>query len=205
MNPNFRNHERESRMVELHRAGFTLAQIGTMYGITRERVRQILQRIGVGRLDGGSHRQSQRHRAEKEARRIAACNARSIEAYGCDRETLLRLNAGLALHAKGSMALAYKYHRHNATLRGIGWEFTFPEWCRVWVESGKWEQRGRTRDQYVMARKNDFGPYAAWNVYITTLSQNFKDYQAELKRRGVVCKDGYKRLPERALELGIAA
>lgn len=37
-------HERNLRMVQLRASGWTLASIGAEYGLTRERVRQILKR-----------------------------------------------------------------------------------------------------------------------------------------------------------------
>ena len=40
------------------------------------------------------------------------------------------------------------------------------------MKSGRWEQRGRARDKYVMCRRNDTGPYSVSNVYIATLSHN---------------------------------
>jgi Sigma-70, region 4/Histidine kinase-, DNA gyrase B-, and HSP90-like ATPase len=40
--------ERNQEILELHRAGFTLQEIGDHYGITRERVRQIVQRAEGG-------------------------------------------------------------------------------------------------------------------------------------------------------------
>lgn len=39
--------EREERMVALRWQGYTLQAIGDLYGITRERVRQLLRRAGV--------------------------------------------------------------------------------------------------------------------------------------------------------------
>lgn len=41
------NKERDKEMAELYKAGKNLREIGDMYGITRERVRQILVRLGV--------------------------------------------------------------------------------------------------------------------------------------------------------------
>jgi hypothetical protein len=67
---------------------------------------------------------------------------------------------------------AYDQQRRAAGKRGIGWEFTYPEWRRIWAESGFEHLRGRGRGKYVMARFNDAGPYRANNVVICTCEQN---------------------------------
>lgn len=41
------NEERDREMVDAYLAGSTLAQLGERYGITRERVRQIVERSGI--------------------------------------------------------------------------------------------------------------------------------------------------------------
>jgi hypothetical protein len=52
---------------------------------------------------------------------------------------------------------AYYVHRFGAKGRGIGWNFTFESWLKYWQDSGRWEQRGRHRGEYVMFRINDEG------------------------------------------------
>jgi hypothetical protein len=65
-------------------------------------------------------------------------------------------------------------HRSNAKKRGIIFLFTFEEWITMWKTSGKWDQRGWGANKYCMARHNDIGPYAPWNVSIITNSDNSK-------------------------------
>jgi hypothetical protein len=72
----------------------------------------------------------------------------------------------------------YGSQERNAAIRGIEWTFTFESWSAVWAASGKWHLRGRGRDQCVMARNRDAGPYEPGNVYITTNAENMKDYYA---------------------------
>lgn len=196
---------RVARMCRLYSEGHTLQQIGTVYGITRERVRQIVTTAGMKKEEGGVAKRGADKAARIEAARMARLNRVTLADLGCDFPTLLALNDGKRKHAKGSVAQTFLRQRINAKHRGIEWRLTFPEWHAIWAASGRYEDRGRHADGYVMARIQDFGPYAAWNVYITTARQNVTDYQAELKRRGVVCTDGYKRLPERAAFMGNAA
>ena len=75
----------------------------------------------------------------------------------------------------------YIEHRFNAKARGIEFCLTFEEWKRLWVESGKLDQRGARRGQYVMARHGDQGPYAIGNVRICIVGDNHREY---ITRRG---------------------
>lgn len=70
------------------------------------------------------------------------------------------------------MKKAYTRQKSNAKQRNIPWKFTFDEWRCKWEESGKWEQRGRQKHQYVMCRYNDEGPYSYFNTKIDTAKNN---------------------------------
>jgi hypothetical protein len=77
----------------------------------------------------------------------------------------------------------YKMHKKNAEKKGILWEFTFETWWKMWEESGKWEQRGRTgQGRYQMCRYGDVGPYSPENVRIDTQQENMKE-QNGLRRK----------------------
>ena len=60
----------------------------------------------------------------------------------------------------------------NARRRGIPWEFTFDTWWEVWQNSGKWNERGRGKDTYCMARRRDQGSYRPDNVVIIPFGRN---------------------------------
>lgn len=77
---------------------------------------------------------------------------------------------------------AYLFHQRAARQRGIPFLLTFEEWLAIWQASGKWEERGRRKGQYVMARTGDVGPYAADNVRICTVGENVSE--AMNTRRG---------------------
>ena len=71
-----------------------------------------------------------------------------------------------------------KYLRQKTcaiTQRGIEFTLTFQEWWDIWQQSGKWEERGRKKGQYVMSRYGDTGPYAVGNVFIQTHTDNSKE------------------------------
>ena len=69
----------------------------------------------------------------------------------------------------------YNCHKGAAKRRGIGFTLTFEEWCNIWGQSGKWEQRGRKKGQYVMSRVGDAGDYTIDNVFIQSAEDNVAD------------------------------
>ncbi|HEY5851965.1 MAG TPA: sigma factor-like helix-turn-helix DNA-binding protein [Lysobacter sp.] len=193
-----RNPEREAVICRLYQDGKTLQEVGDVFGLTRERVRQILRRAGVPPKAGGRAKRAQRRNAEATTRRRIERDARAQEVYGCYYDEALALNEGRTLSNAGTPARSYVEQRRNAAVRDIEWSITFPEWMFIWRDSGHLDERGKGIGFYCMARFHDIGPYEMGNVYITTCAGNVQDYQAELKRRGVECADGFKRLPERA-------
>lgn len=70
----------------------------------------------------------------------------------------------------------YQVQRQHARRRGISWQLSFDQWWKIWVESGKYEQRGRGWREYCMARFGDSGPYAMGNVKICTVAENNAEY-----------------------------
>lgn len=184
-------------MVRLYRSGLTLQQIGDAFQLTRERVRQLIKRYGITGKDGGVHTLACRNAEARRAAQHARRDARALMYYGCTYDELIRLNSGIAPRVVSSAAGKFRQQKNNALTRKVAWAITFPQWMAIWAESGHWNERARRRDGYVMGRKGDTGPYAMGNVYITTMAGNVSDYQASLKRRGVECADGYRRLPEK--------
>ena len=71
---------------------------------------------------------------------------------------------------------AFQRQRQNARKRGILWDLTIGDWWDIWVRSGKWGERGRGAEKYVMGRNGDIGPYAVGNVKIITQAENVEEY-----------------------------
>lgn len=157
---------RASRMIEMHRAGLTLQQIGDRYGVTRERARQIIKRHGNGAM-GGRRKVTIANKIRCEAERERL----HIERFGCTRAERK------AIKAVPNAWRAYQEQRHSAFNRGIEWALTLEQWWDIWEQSGHWPERGRGRDRYCMARVADTGGYVLGNVYITTMRENGQEYQ----------------------------
>lgn len=62
--------------------------------------------------------------------------------------------------------------RVQARRRHIEWALTFDAWLAWWISTGHLHQRGRRRDDYVMSRFNDEGPYALSNIECKTRNEN---------------------------------
>lgn len=56
--------------------------------------------------------------------------------------------------------------RSNAKRRGIPWDLTYEQWASVWIASGQYTNRGRSRGQYQMDRIDNSRGYSADNVQV---------------------------------------
>lgn len=65
----------------------------------------------------------------------------------------------------------YRHVRDRAHRLGIEFLMEFSEWWNVWALH--WNARGA--QDLVMRRWNENGPYADWNVYITTRGESVRD------------------------------
>lgn len=167
--------ERSDAMAAMYKAGKTLAEIGEVYSLTRERVRQILAKRGdTFASDGGQSKRA----SFKRSRRISVKEAECLQKHGCSLSELAflrRLSRSMIKDGYGKYqtpTYAFRTQRNNAIGRGIQWDLKLWEWWQIWQSSGKWGQRGKGRDLYVMRRFKDDGPYCAENVYIATLAHN---------------------------------
>ena len=159
LHPNRAPAERTEAMAALYRSGKKLHEIGDIYGVSRERVRQLLAKAGITRKDGGQSVLS----APKAAERQALSDEYWIKVSGMVRKDLLEIPA--------SVRRAYTTHRRNAANRGIPWEMNLAQWAGIWKSSGKWKRRGRGADCYVMSRIRVNEPFSPDNVCICTLRE----------------------------------
>lgn len=163
--------EHAQAMADMYRNGFTLQEIADLYGgITRERVRQIIRKLGITGKDGGVHVNSVRRKAEKRAQSKLKQDHRRLRYFGCTQDEFERYNGsptiGDQTHAK-----YFRSQSKSAQANGYEWKLTFPQWCEVWGKSGKWGRRGLGFDLYCMARKDRHKPFEVGNVEIITLGE----------------------------------
>lgn len=181
-------------MVASYKSGLTLKQIGAKHGLSGEGVRLILKAQGVDRLHGGAairnlerlHVRIRNRNAEETQREV-----HSRKYWDMSRqEFLAHVEQYGGVRVLGSPMCAYKVQKVTAKKRGIGWDFTFKQWWQVWLDSGKWELRGRHSGDYVMARYGDGeAPYGPDTVYICTSAENLRDGFEYRHQRGRKKKD----------------
>lgn len=172
---------RAEKMTAMYRQGLTLEVIGQKFGVTRERVRQILKSHGVEASEGGKSKAARMKATARQQRRVAA----SLAKFGLGPEEMQRWR-------KNGVLRAYVMQVKNADARAIGWRLTFAQWLAIWLESGKLEQRGRGKGRYVMSRVNDSGAYEIGNVHIQhSVDNSFEAVRKWAGRtkanRGVYC------------------
>jgi len=167
--------DRVEAMAAMYRGGKTLEEIGAVYKVTRERVRQIISKYaGVDAAQGG-----QSIKASKKANaRAARKDAESYEKYGCSYQQYRELvDMGKEIMETGAgrertPTGAWARQKHTAGTRGVEWKLKLWDWWQIWQESGKWEQRGRGKGMYVMCRFGDKGAYEVGSVYIAKFEHN---------------------------------
>lgn len=172
---------RADKMASMFRQGVTLAKIGAQFGMTRERVRQILAKHGVHSDEGGASMVATARKASaKQAR-----ETRYLMQYGLPVEVVKQLQHDRVTHA-------FNQQRQSAKNRGVVWNLTFAQWFAVWQSSGKLHLRGRGKGHYVMSRVSDAGCYELGNVHIQLATENSKEAVSKWKgktkaNRGVFC------------------
>jgi hypothetical protein len=175
---NHADRDRAKRMAELYQCGQTLQQIGDEYGMTRERVRQILRKETTVTTDDGGRAVRTRRNKQAKQERITHLGIPYAE-----WKRLIELGRQMKAEGAGAMQVptrAFGMQRVNAKRRGIEWRLTFVQWWDIWQRSGHWEERGRGHG-FAMCRYGDKGPYAVNNVYIGTNAENVKHYHARLR------------------------
>lgn len=178
---------RAIRMMEMYRAGLTLEKIGQSYGLTRERVRQVIRKYGCTRDSGGIA-----HRAKVgRAAALAVRDQRYIAKHGTTFAEYKAIR-------KAGGVIRYLYQRRSANSRAIPWRLTLRQWWDLWQESGHWADRGRGAGQYCMARIADKGAYEFGNVYITTGRENAQEWVRTRRKASPYGPGVYCMYPGRA-------
>lgn len=163
-------------MCERYRSGETLDAIGSSYGITRERVRQLISGNGVSSFLGGRRARAAENSRKVWDQKMDARNKRALKWFGVSWSEFVALNDGHTGFWKGGQkSREFLQQRRNAIRRGIAWELTFKDWWNIWENSGKYALRGRYSHSYVMSRIKDTGAYSASNVQIKTARDNIAE------------------------------
>lgn len=167
--------DREIDIKYRYEHGQTLNEIGLIYQVTRERIRQILKEyFNIVGENGGA---AIKHFVKESARNKLAIEKKKkkiARILGCTEEFFEEVNKGDAIWKPGSPSRFFVDQKRNAKKRKVEWHLTFKEWWDIWQESGKYNQRGRGKG-YCMTRIGDTGGYQVGNVEIKTIGENFSE------------------------------
>jgi hypothetical protein len=186
-------------IVEKYKSGLTLQNIGDEYGVSRERIRQILSLYNLTRTDGGQSTKTFLSCTDRALKRINKADIKEqkcFEKYGCNLE-FFQLMRGTGDY-KLSPLMKYRNQKHNADTRGVEWNLTLPEWWDIWQKSGHWDERGLGSGKYVMGRLCDMGSYSVDNVAIITHNENSRESREMDFVRGRWQKNNIRILAEKA-------
>lgn len=155
---------RANKIAAMYKQGLTLAKIGTQFGLTRERVRQILRKHGVLKSDSPRPKMAALKRQRLDASREAQC----LEKYGHPLDVVAQLR-------QDGVLAAFLNQKKASHIRGIDWNLDFQTWLAIWQLSGKLHLRGRGIGKYVMSRVRDDGGYELGNVHIQLATENSRE------------------------------
>lgn len=173
------------RAIKLYKSGSTLAEIGREFGVTRERIRQILSNEKAPASEARAVRALLKIpvKQARKTKKGEAAERRCLKAWGISQERYLEIAKRYGRSgASGSPLTQFSSQRSNARTRSITWNMTFAEWWSIWQESGHYPERGRGNG-YGMSRFGDTGAYEVGNVEIITGTQNAADQWISGKQR----------------------
>lgn len=159
--------------------GETLQQIGESFGVSRERIRQILKACGVNAKDGGVRVRT----AEKRERAQAEHLSKRLLVLGCTRAEFVALS-GTRFVERCPLAKAFVCQSRSAMGRGEVWDLPFPEWLGVWQRSGQIANRGIGPGKWVMTRIDRNEYWMLGNVEIVSWTEacvNRRQYKSREK------------------------
>lgn len=174
-----KNGARYSEIAGMWKSGVVMEDIAKRYGVSRQRIQQILKNQNLEREDGGQAIDKFKRAHEIVAKQKEREKAKEIRCQAKWGMSLIEYREHVDKWGNtakiGSPMHRFMIQRKTAIhTRKIGWELSFADWWRFWQESGKWDERGRGKG-YGMSRYGDTGPYAKGNIYICTIGQNFSD------------------------------
>lgn len=170
--------QRDRAIAKRFVAGELLREIGLDYGMSRERVRQIVRRAGVTPQKRGQpqrRRDREKRQREHEKARKRAREQRIKDRWGISAQQYDKLRAyddNLNRTPLGQ----YLYFKHSSKSRGVPFSLAFKDWWAVWRQH--WHKRGRKdRDKLVTARKDFARPVERGNIRVIPAWQASRDFQ----------------------------
>ncbi len=162
--------DKEARTQEIISAflkGDSMSAIGERHDLSRQRVYQILKREGYSRTDGGITVTAAKNRLKVEERREDREQERNdamLKLHGITLDEYRRLKRTRPFED-------YREQRRNASSKGVGWKLVYPEWLKLWEDSGHLRERG-PGNGYGLSRIRHDGDFELGNVIVRRNSES---------------------------------
>ncbi len=161
--------EQHDEIRDKYVSGLSLNKISLIYGVSRERIRQILNKnYGITREDGGGRvAKIERHRIKAEEKKQKQYSSKLKIAK---RNGFSSVEEFLAVPK--SAREEYRINKTSAGQRHIPWDFLLKGWWDIWVASGKYDNRGVGMGTYQMERIDTTKGYSPDNVRIVSFEEH---------------------------------
>lgn len=163
--------QRQEKMRQLFVSGKTYSEVGERFGVSRQRVQQILRKIDVSASCGGASAAAKAKKELRDTERKKKRENRFRSSYGVTEKELREI-----LNGYPDAAVRFEEQKSNARRRRIKWNLTIKEWIDIWSESGKYGKRGRHSHEYVLTRINGRGDFSSENCIISTLAESSRNW-----------------------------
>jgi len=173
-----KNAKRNLAITRLYAGGRTLEEVGSRYGISRERVRQILRLLGVSVGDSLRHQRAQNKLRDVQRKHLDYMK-RIERKYGMSYANFLRINK-IVNGQRRRIVDIYHYSRCSARRNKTRWNLTFPQWHDIWKHSGKIDYIGRQEGEYILWRIDKTKGFILGNVRVMKLHTKEKAYKHRL-------------------------
>lgn len=189
--------EKEARnvsMVSMYRQGMTLQEIGDRYGLTRERVRQIVSREGITSKEGGKTVQVKEKKmiqsvidGEERKKRQAVKNVKHaqwvVEHLGDTIETieaagLPHTRESLVCKSYVAIRMAHFYQNQKTYLRYL-------DWVKIWEDSGHFSRISGPNRGWCLVRQDNHQPWSPENAKIIRFGTWLKGRPSNKKKQNI--------------------
>lgn len=161
--------QRAHDMAIRYSAGESLQSIALGYNISRERVRQIIKRLGLNGSNSGRrpniHAEAVRKQVKREEQRRMIKKERLESRYHCECELVEKLRNVYPSGNKNPID-RFLMLGANCKRRNIYFDLTLAQWWSVWDQSGKWPECGVGKGKYAMVPIDRGLGYTEGNIEI---------------------------------------
>ena len=181
------NAKRDAEIVSLYtKHRYSIRQIGDLYGLSKQRIQQVLGYYGITKHDSERLRLIEKERSQalqqREAREKSISDARHIARYGCTKGEAVILNGGHKLSTEGSLAVRFKYLGARCRRGGIEFRLTLAEYLSLRLTS----RVGRGAEECGVVCIDKTKPLTFDNARLVSNREHSRETMLETMRKGTL-------------------